>query len=132
MLLGEDVGGGLSPAAITRLTATWRTEYERWRTRSPADRDFIYVWAVMTLPVGPPPIQRHFKANGLLFRRGRASNAQKTKVSNSSQLGCRNIPLEIISGVDIFLSLSVNVGGEQLVEKLPLANLACFSLTANA
>jgi putative transposase len=43
VLLGEDAAG-LSPAAITRLTATWRTQYERWRTRSLADRDFIYVW----------------------------------------------------------------------------------------
>jgi transposase-like protein len=43
VLLGEDAAG-LSPAAITRLTATWRTEYEQWRTRSLADRDFIYIW----------------------------------------------------------------------------------------
>jgi putative transposase len=43
VLLGEDAAG-LSPAAITRLTATWRTQYERWRTRSLADRDFICVW----------------------------------------------------------------------------------------
>jgi putative transposase len=35
---------GLSPAAITRLTATWRTEYGRWQQQSLADRDFIYVW----------------------------------------------------------------------------------------
>jgi putative transposase len=35
---------GLSPAAITRLTATWRSEYDRWRQQSLADRDFIYVW----------------------------------------------------------------------------------------
>ena len=43
VLLGADAAG-LSPAAITRLTATWRTEYERWRTRSLADRDFISIW----------------------------------------------------------------------------------------
>jgi transposase-like protein len=43
MLLGEDAAR-LSPAAITRLTTTWRSEYEQWRTRSLADRDFIYVW----------------------------------------------------------------------------------------
>jgi transposase-like protein len=43
ILLGEGAAG-LSPAAITRLTATWRTEYDRWRRRSLADRDFIYVW----------------------------------------------------------------------------------------
>ena len=33
-----------SPTAITRLTATWRTEYDRWRGRALADRDFIYLW----------------------------------------------------------------------------------------
>ena len=43
ILLGEGAAG-LSPAAITRLTATWRTEYDRWRRRSLADRDFSYVW----------------------------------------------------------------------------------------
>jgi putative transposase len=43
VLLGKDAVG-LSPAALTRLTATWRTEYDAWRRRSLADRDFIYVW----------------------------------------------------------------------------------------
>jgi putative transposase len=43
VLLGEDAAG-LSPTAITRLTATWRTEYDQWRRRPLADRDFIYVW----------------------------------------------------------------------------------------
>lgn len=43
VLLGEDAAG-LSPAAITRLTATWRTEYDQWRRRSLADRDFISIW----------------------------------------------------------------------------------------
>jgi putative transposase len=43
VLLGEDAAG-LSPAAITRLTATWRIEDDQWRRRSLADRDFIYVW----------------------------------------------------------------------------------------
>lgn len=43
VLLGDDAAG-LSPAAITRLTATWRTEYDQWRCRSLAERDFIYVW----------------------------------------------------------------------------------------
>jgi transposase-like protein len=43
VLLGEDAAG-LSPAAITRLTATWRIAYDQWRRRSLADRDFIYVW----------------------------------------------------------------------------------------
>jgi transposase-like protein len=43
VLLGEDAAG-LSPAAITRLTAAWRTEYDQWRQRSLTDRDFIYLW----------------------------------------------------------------------------------------
>jgi len=43
VLLGEDAAG-LSPAAITRLTTLWRTEYEQWRRRALTDRDFIYVW----------------------------------------------------------------------------------------
>src|SRR5262249_25492093 len=44
VLLGEDAAG-LSPSAITRLTAAWQEEYRRWRSRSLADRDFVYVWA---------------------------------------------------------------------------------------
>jgi putative transposase len=43
VLLGDNAAG-LSPAAITRLTAIWRTEYEQWRRRALADRDFIYIW----------------------------------------------------------------------------------------
>ncbi|MGH7261953.1 MAG: IS256 family transposase [Nitrospiraceae bacterium] len=43
VLLGEDAAG-LSPAAITRLTTSWRTEYAYWRARSLAACDFIYVW----------------------------------------------------------------------------------------
>ncbi len=43
VLLGEDAAG-LSPAAITRLTATWRIEYDQWRRRSLADHNFIPVW----------------------------------------------------------------------------------------
>jgi len=43
VLLGTEAAG-LSPAAITRLTATWRTEYDQWRRRTLADRDFIYIW----------------------------------------------------------------------------------------
>lgn len=42
-LLGE-AASGLSPAAITRLTTTWRGEYEQWRQRSLADRDYVYIW----------------------------------------------------------------------------------------
>lgn len=43
VLLGDDAAG-LSPAAITRLTTTWRTEYAQWRQRSLTDRDFVYLW----------------------------------------------------------------------------------------
>lgn len=43
VLLGADAAG-LSPSAITRLTATWRTDYDQWRARALADRDFIYIW----------------------------------------------------------------------------------------
>jgi putative transposase len=43
VLLGEEATG-LSPTTITRLTATWEAEYQAWRTRSLAERDFVYVW----------------------------------------------------------------------------------------
>jgi putative transposase len=43
-LLGDDAAG-LSPSAITRLCGAWQEEYRRWRTRSLADRDYVYVWA---------------------------------------------------------------------------------------
>jgi putative transposase len=43
-LLGENAAG-LSPSAITRLTSSWQEEYRTWRTRSLADRDYLYVWA---------------------------------------------------------------------------------------
>lgn len=42
-LLGEDAAG-LSPSAITRLTAAWQQEYQDWRQRPLADRDYVYVW----------------------------------------------------------------------------------------
>lgn len=44
VLLGDDAAG-LSPSAITRLLAAWQEEYRRWRTRSLADCDYVYVWA---------------------------------------------------------------------------------------
>ena len=44
VLLGADAAG-LSPSAITRLLGAWQEEYRRWRTRSLADRDYVYVWA---------------------------------------------------------------------------------------
>ena len=43
VLLGDEAPG-LPPAAITRLTAMWRTEYDQWRQRSLTDRDFMYLW----------------------------------------------------------------------------------------
>jgi len=43
VLLGENAAG-LSPAAITRLTHIWQTEYAAWKKRSLADRDYVYVW----------------------------------------------------------------------------------------
>jgi transposase-like protein len=43
-LLGEDASG-LSPTAITRLTAEWEEEYQQHRNRDLSDRDYVYVWA---------------------------------------------------------------------------------------
>lgn len=43
-LLGDDAAG-LSASAVTRLLGAWQEEYRRWRTRSLADRDYVYVWA---------------------------------------------------------------------------------------
>ncbi len=43
-LLGDDAAG-LSPSAVTRLLGAWQEEYRRWRTRTLADRDYVYVWA---------------------------------------------------------------------------------------
>jgi transposase-like protein len=43
-LLGDDAAG-LSPSAVTRLLGAWQEEYRRWRTRSLADHDYVYVWA---------------------------------------------------------------------------------------
>jgi putative transposase len=44
VLLGEDAAG-LSPTAITRLTATWEADYHGFRHRDLSDRDYVYVWA---------------------------------------------------------------------------------------
>jgi transposase-like protein len=44
VLLGDDAAG-LSPTAITRLTATWEAEYNEFRQRDLSDRDYVYVWA---------------------------------------------------------------------------------------
>jgi transposase-like protein len=43
VLLGEEAGG-LSPTTITRLTASWETEYHAWRRRDLHDVDYVYVW----------------------------------------------------------------------------------------
>jgi transposase-like protein len=43
-LLGKDAPN-LSPAVITRLTATWADEYTRWQDRELSARHYVYVWA---------------------------------------------------------------------------------------
>jgi transposase-like protein len=43
-LLGEDAAG-LSPTAITRLTAAWQADYEAFQKRDLSERDYVYVWA---------------------------------------------------------------------------------------
>ena len=43
-LLGPEAAG-LSPSTITRLTKSWTAEYEAFRRRDLADRDYVYLWA---------------------------------------------------------------------------------------
>jgi putative transposase len=43
-LLGPEAAG-LSSSAILRLTKAWTAEYEAFRRRDLADRDYIYLWA---------------------------------------------------------------------------------------
>jgi len=43
-LLGKEAPN-LSPAVISRLTAEWQTEYERWQQRDVSARRYVYVWA---------------------------------------------------------------------------------------
>jgi len=43
ILLGDDATG-LSPTAITRLTAEWEGEYREYRRRDLSDREYLYVW----------------------------------------------------------------------------------------
>ena len=43
-LLGKEAPN-LSSAAISRLTAEWQGEYERWQTRDLSARRYVYVWA---------------------------------------------------------------------------------------
>src|ERR1700752_2174112 len=43
-LLGKDAPN-LSPAVISRLTAQWQGEYERWQRRDLSARRYVYAWA---------------------------------------------------------------------------------------
>ena len=43
-LFGKDAPN-LSPSVISRLTADWEDEYERWRKRDLSARRYVYVWA---------------------------------------------------------------------------------------
>jgi transposase-like protein len=43
-LVGKDAPN-LSPAVISRLTAEWQGEYERWQKRDLSARRYVYVWA---------------------------------------------------------------------------------------
>jgi putative transposase len=43
-LLGPDAPN-LSPGVISRLTAEWETEYERWQHRDLSARRYVYIWA---------------------------------------------------------------------------------------
>ena len=48
-LLGKDAPN-LSPAVISRLTAEWQGEYERWQKRDLSVRRYVYVWADGVFP----------------------------------------------------------------------------------
>ncbi|MFD1981809.1 transposase [Mesorhizobium newzealandense] len=43
-LLGKEAPN-LSPSVITRLTAQWNAEYDRWQKRDLSARHYVYVWA---------------------------------------------------------------------------------------
>lgn len=43
-LLGKDAPN-LSPSVISRLTAEWQSDYERWQSRDLPARRYVYVWA---------------------------------------------------------------------------------------
>ena len=43
-LLGKDAPN-LSPGVISRLTASWEEEYDRWRRRDLSARRYVYIWA---------------------------------------------------------------------------------------
>lgn len=44
VLLGPEAGG-LSATSISRLTQVWQEEYQSWRKRALAEKDYVYVWA---------------------------------------------------------------------------------------
>lgn len=43
-LLGKEAPN-LSPSVVSRLTAEWQLEYERWQARDLSARRYVYVWA---------------------------------------------------------------------------------------
>jgi transposase-like protein len=43
-LLGKDAPN-LSPSVISRLTAEWQADYDRWQKRDLAARRYVYIWA---------------------------------------------------------------------------------------
>ncbi len=43
-ILGPDAPN-LSPGVVTRLTAGWEAEYERWQRRDLSARRYVYIWA---------------------------------------------------------------------------------------
>lgn len=43
-LLGKGAAN-LSPSVVSRLTAEWQAEYERWQTRDLSARRYAYIWA---------------------------------------------------------------------------------------
>ena len=55
-LLGDDASG-LSPTAITSLSAAWQGDYEAFQKRDLSDRDSVYVWADGARPCRKIPIR---------------------------------------------------------------------------
>jgi len=45
-LLGKDAPN-LSPAVISRLTAEWKNEYDRWQKRDLSARRYVNVWGLI-------------------------------------------------------------------------------------
>ena len=43
-LLG-DGAPGFSPSVVTRLVSAWQSEYDEWKKRPLAERDYVYIWA---------------------------------------------------------------------------------------